>query len=379
MPVTHQLNLNSTFANSTLSALKVDTPIAIIGIAETATFPVNTITRIQKDSDLALLGGAIDNTLLPEVKILQQDYGCNNIFVIRVVKGADAAATETNLIGTETTVKTGLGLFKDCFSQFRVTPELLLIPGYSSAAVITKAVDVCNSIDAFVYADFALGTTTVVATTTRGTATGLGMKTARLIPCMPRVKRDAVFESLATHTVGVTAKSIFYRGFGFTSSNEFLSPGINGIESGFNLSYTDTNADNQKLENIGVVSVNLLPEGYVSWGNRNALFVANTVETIDTYSVIQRIKQKLNKDLMITANKFLDEDCSFATAKLLESALNNVICSVFTKGNIKPGSRATFNESSSDFSLRKLVYDVAIASNLPIELIVLNTQFSVQL
>jgi phage tail sheath protein FI len=379
MPVLHQLTTNTTFLSSAVSGLKVDVPIAIIGIAESATFAVNTITRIQKDSDLALLGGTTDNTILPEVKILQQDYGCNNIFVIRVAKGATSTDTENNIIGTEAVVKTGLGLLKDCFSTFRCNPELILIPGQNSAAIVTKAIDVCNTLDAFCFLDFALGTTTAIATTARGTTTGLGTKSARLHPCIPRVKRDAAFESLATHAVGVTAKSIFFRGFGFTASNELLAPGINGLESGFNLSYTDTNADNQKLENLGCVSVNLLPEGYVLWGNRNALFVANTNETIDTYSVIQRVKQKISRDLMFCSNRFLDEDCTISTARLLESALNNVISSNFIRGSIRPGSRAVFNESSSDFNSRKLVYDIMLASNLPVELIVLNSQFSVQL
>lgn len=378
MPITHQLNINSTFVSNPTLLLKSDTPIGLIGIAESSSVPINTITKISKDADLSLYGGAADNTITPELKILQE-YGCNNIYVIRVAKGADAAATETNTIGTETVIKTGLGLFKDCFSLFRVAPELLLIPGLNSAAIVTKAMDVATSIDALVYLDFAIGTTVTVATTTRGTATGLGTKNARLIPCMPRVKRDATFESLATHTVGVSARTATLKGYGFTTSNEVLSPGINGIESGFNLSYTDPNADNQKLENLGIATVNLLPEGYVAWGNRNALFVSNTTETLDTYTVVNRIKQKLGKDLMYTANRFLDETSDFSTAKLLESALNNVIFTNISKGNIKSTSKAVLNENLTDYIKRVLVYDILISSNLPIEVITLNTQFVVQL
>lgn len=378
MPVVHQLNVNTTFVSTSTLLLRADTPIGVIGIAEASSIPVNTITRITKDSDLSLLGGATDNTLTPELKILQE-YGCNNIFIIRVLKGADATATETNTIGTEGVTKTGLGLFKDCFAQFRVSPEFILIPGLNSAAIVTKAIDVCNTIDSYVYLDFALGTTTTQATTTRGTATGLGTKSSRLVPCLPRVKRDAAFESLATHTVGVAAKTALLKGYGFTTSNELLSPGINGIESGFSLSYTDPNADNQRLENLGIASINLLPEGYVAWGNRNALFVANTTETIETYTVVNRIKQRLNRELMFTANRFIDESSDFSTAKLLESALNNVIFAQISRGNLKSTSKAVLNENSTDYTKRMLVYDIFISSNLPIEVITLNTQFVVQL
>jgi hypothetical protein len=379
MPISHQLNINTNFVSNPSAVFNLDTPIGIIGIAETATFPINTITKIRNDVDLTILGGITDNTILPEVKILQE-YGCRNIYIIRVTKGATPTDTETNVIGTETPLlKTGLGLFKECFTRFKEHLEFVLIPGLNSAAIVTKALDVASFIDAFICLDFPVGSTTTSVTTTRGTSTGLGTKNTKLLTFVPRIKRGVNLESLATHSVAVIAAKTYREGYGYSSSNELFVKPIDGVEAGWTASYTDVLADNQKMERLGVMSFNSNAYGYSSWGNRNSLYVDSVVESIDTYYVVQRIKQKLNYRLTQCSALFLDESCTLGTAKLLESALNNIIYDNISFGNLKAQSRAIFNESASSFTLRSLVYDISIGVNLPTEVITINLQYSIQL
>lgn len=380
MPILHQLNVNTTFLNVSALSLVANTPIAIIGIAEGGTVPLNTITQIKSDADLSRFGAAgVDNTLLPNIRILQE-YGCNNIYAIRVAKGATAADTETNILGTDPAsgIRTGLHLFKDTFSLFRVRPQLLLVPGYSSDAIVTRSIDVCNNLDAFVLLDFALGTTTAQATTIRTAATGLGQKNARLVPCMPYVKRGATFEPLSVHLAGVIASTTYLRGYGFTPSNELLISAITGIESGFTLSYTDVNADNQRLERLGITTLNLHPNGYVIWGNRNALYVENSVETGDTFFVIQRIKQVLNDQFSLTSVLFLDEISNYSTAKLLENALNNIISINNAQANLNSMSRSVLDEINTNYNQRNLFYTTTLIPNLPVSAITLNTQVTLR-
>jgi hypothetical protein len=379
VPIVHQLNINQVFTTSNVVSLMARSAIAVVGIAESATFPVNTLTRIQSESDLTKLGGATDNTLTPEVKILQE-YGCANIFVVRVAKGVDAPTTETNIIGSEAgAVRTGVYLFKEIFAQFRETLRFILIPNYNSAAVVTAGLAVASATDAFLNLDFPAGSTVATITTTRATAVGLGTKNARLLTFAPKLKRGANLESLATHSTGLIAKVTYFRGYGFTASNELFIPAVTGVETGFTLSYTDPAASNQLLERQGVMSANLSTDGFTAWGNRNSLYVDSVVETLDTYYIVQRIKQHLNTVFTTTGMRFLDENCDFSNAKLLEAALNNNISDNVVKGNLKTISRATFNPNLSDFVLRTLTYDISIGCNLPIELITINTQYSINI
>lgn len=382
MPITHNLTIDTSFVSKSTLALRANLPIGIIGIAEGATFAPNTIVRVQSETDLTQFGVVdANNTLVPEIRILQS-YGCNNIYAIRVPKGADAATTEANIVGTNpaTGIRTGIFLFLDTFARFRERPEYLLVPNYSSNAVVAAALDVATRQNMFVVLDFPIGTTLAQATTIRGTATGLGTKDHRLIPTMPKVKNsNNAFESLATHTVGVVAATVVNKGFGFTASNELLQPGIIGIETGFSLSYRDITADNHKLENLGITTVNLNVDGYVSWGNRNALYVDGLADGIDTYKVVQKIKQKLNKDFVAVGVNFIDESSDYSTAKLLENALNNVINSNAIPGNLKPQSRATLNEAKTNFTLRSLVYDINLGVNLPVETVSILTQISLMI
>lgn len=378
MTLVHEIIYNTSYVSSVTANLNANTPIGIIGIAEGATFPINTITRIQTEDDVDSIGSETDNTITPEVEILQA-YGCNNIYVIRVDKGVDAPTTQTNIIGAEGVTNTGIYLFQEVFSLYKENLDFILIPGYDADAVVAAALSVAAKSGSMVAMDHPTGSTVANITTTRGTATGLGTKNPLLLTFAPKVKDvDDNIESLATHTVGVIARKTQDKGFGYTSSNTpFI--GIDSIESGFTLSYTDDTASNQVLERLGVMSVNLNSDGYVAWGNRNSLWVTDTTETIDTYYVTQRIKQEMDSQIQHITQKFIDEPANFSTAQLLQSALNKLISQNMVIGNLRSGSRAAFNSAKSDYCQRKLVYDFQIGYNLPTELINLNTTYTINI
>lgn len=367
MPIQHLITLQSSISQY-FSGLTNEMPIGIIGTSESGA--LDTIIKVSGVSDLSQFG--LDDpaqfTLVNNLKILQR-YGCNNIYAIRVAKGVDANATNTNLIGSNTGgVKTGIQLFENMPTLFNDFLRWLVFPGFNSTTLIAQALTSAEKTNTMVAVDFSQGTSTATATTTRGTSTGLGSKNKLLHPCMPQVKVGSVFESLACHLAGLQALVNESLGFGFSSSNQFLLE-IDGIEAGFNLSYTDSNADNQVLESLGVVSVNAYQGKYVLWGNRNASFVNNVNEGFDTYTSLYRIQQELDNLLIEISKGFIDQPCNAYTAKLLETAYNNVVNSNVNKGNYKAESFAKWNESLSNFSEKTLAYDVVIYGNLPTETI----------
>lgn len=376
MPIQHQINLTSQISGFN-SQFKANMPIGIIGTATKG--DQNKIIRIQSEGDLEQFGApTATDTLVPEIRILQR-YGCGNIYAIRVATGATDDETTQNIVGAENAgVKTGSKLFKDMFALYGDTLRWILVPKFTSVAMIAAIIEAATANDAFVALDFAAGTSTATAKTTRGTATGMGTKSVRLIPCIPKVMNGATVESLATHLVGVEAYIDASKGFGFSPSNVKLNK-ITGVETGFTVSYTDVNADNQQLERIGCISVNHNSDGYVIWGNRNGLYEATVNEGWDTYITLNRVKQELNILFVYTAMKFMDMPCNYSTAMLLESALNNVILDNSGKGNYSTTSKATLNQSKTDFTQRKLVYDILVKCNLPTEVIELNTVYTVAL
>ncbi len=379
MSIVHEIQLNTEYITSTSSNFKADTPIGVIGIAETSTLAVNKIHRIRSKEDVELLGQNIDdNTIRPIVEILQK-YGCNNIFIIRVEKGADDTGTITNIIGTPGDVNTGLYLFRETFTLFKENIDFLLIPGYSEETIITPALSILSEFNGMLALDFPTGSTVTNIQVTRETTSGLGTKNSNLLVFAPKVVNDDdQLEPLSAHTIGAIAKETLEKGFGHTSSNNKLI-GVKGVESGFDLSYTKQTASNQELERLGVMSVNINSGGYVTWGNRNALYHKEENNSIETYYVTKRISQEMGQKIDDVTTKFIDEPCNFSTAMLLQTALNNIISSNINAGNLRAGSRAVFNDEKSNYCDRRLVYNFELAYNLPTELIVINSTYSIKI
>jgi phage tail sheath protein FI len=378
--MTHGISLNTSFVASSGALLQASAPIAVVGTSASGT--INQLIRVRNGSDINQFGDRNTGTIVKTLEILQR-YGCNNIFVVRVTTGVDAAATATNIIGTNPTtgVRTGIHLLRDVWATFRHKPRLILVPGFNTDTIISTALDVASdtNVDGLVFFSFTVGTSSNTAITTRGTTTGLGTKNPRLITCIPYVKNNAgELEELSIHTVGLIAQTTFIKGYGYTPSNKLLL-NVASIESGFNLSYTDANADNNKLENAGCFTVNMNATGFVGWGNRNALYYQNTNTSLETYIVLQRIKQFLNHKFEDVQSYYLDEPCNYGTGKLLETALKNVISSNTTAGNLHNSSTATFNIERTNYSTRTLAYDILVVTDLPTEIVQANLQYSVKL
>lgn len=105
--------------------------IGLIGTAPDAVaadFPLNTPVRVSGPRMAARLGAA--GTLKDAIDGIY-DQGGATVVVVRVEEGADINATLSNVIG-DATLKTGVHAFRVAQSEVKVTPRILIAPGFTS-------------------------------------------------------------------------------------------------------------------------------------------------------------------------------------------------------------------------------------------------------
>lgn len=130
---------------------------AIIGFVATAAdadadfFPLNTPVLVT--DVLAAIGKAgIAGTLSRTLEAIA-DHGSPVCVVVRVEQGADAAATNTNVIGTVTVdgQYTGLKALLAAQAKLGVKPRILGCPGLDTLPVATELVSIAKKLRAFAY------------------------------------------------------------------------------------------------------------------------------------------------------------------------------------------------------------------------------------
>lgn len=372
------------FSQATSSAVPgvANTPIAVVGTATTGTAVNNRLYQVTNAADaLTLFGTQAAGATIPRCLEVLQRYGCGNILVVRVAVGADAAATETNLIGGVdgvTGARTGLQLLRDSYSQLGFTPDIILTPTFSSAAVVTAALAVAASQRAIYIANFTANSLVADALAARATNTGLGTKDKRLIATFPHLKRSSdntILETVSSHLAGVIARLDYDANYGRSPGNQLLR-GVNATDINMSLSYTDEASDTERLADVGIVTVNRQQADLVSWGHRNGSF-ASQAQSGDLLTFINsvRVQDRVTNLLEYRAQKFLDLPSNRRTATLLEESFNSALSIEQSTGAIAalPGTGATFLEAQSDYPTGRLKYSISIAPFPPTRLIDITT------
>tara|TARA_R110001592_G_scaffold104697_1_gene294535 strand:- start:43832 stop:45241 length:1410 start_codon:yes stop_codon:yes gene_type:complete len=190
--------------------------IGLIGTAPdaTATFPLNTPVLLagqqRKAADLGDTG-----TLKDAVDGIFDQVGAT-VVVIRVEEGIDDATTMSNIIG-DGTMFTGVHAFRDAQSVVKVSPRILIAPGFTSTRPVGVAsVDVSNGGTGYTAATVAFdggGGTGAEATATivGGIITGISITKAGYgYTAAPNVTitGDGDGFAAATATTGATANPV---------------------------------------------------------------------------------------------------------------------------------------------------------------------------
>ena len=131
--------------------------ITVIGLvataadADVAAFPLDTAVLIT-DVNAAIGKAGVAGTLSKVLSAIA-DHGSPAVVVVRVAPGADAAATNTNVIGTVTAGGqfTGMKALLSAQAKFGIKPRILGCPGLDSLPVATALIALAKQLRGFAY------------------------------------------------------------------------------------------------------------------------------------------------------------------------------------------------------------------------------------
>lgn len=126
--------------------------VAISSDADAAYFPLNKAVLVTNILE-AISKAGTDGTLKASLEAIEAETH-PVVIVVRVEEGADAAGTETNLIGSVTADNqyTGMKALLSAESKFGFKPRILGVPGYDTQAVTAAMVAIAKKLRGFVYA-----------------------------------------------------------------------------------------------------------------------------------------------------------------------------------------------------------------------------------
>ncbi len=247
--------------------------IGLIGTAPDADevkFPLNTPVLIAGNPRLgADLGetGTLKDAL---DDIFDQVWAV--VVIIRVEEGIDAAATLTNLVG-DSTVLSGVHALLGAENEVKVTPRILVAPGFTSDRpgdlanpVVTELQGIAQRLRAVIIAD-GPNTTMAEAITYRD-----DWGSDRIYVVDPGVKvwdtltSAPVNKPASARVAGLIAKMDATKGFWWSPSNQIIN-GIVGAARPIDFAMSDTNCEANMLNENEVATI-VHKNGYRLWGNR---------------------------------------------------------------------------------------------------------------
>ena len=351
---------------STTIPLKAQLEIAVVGTCTTGTLAASTPTRIRTaDEATAILGlgGATDT--LPKAVALLQRYGCGNLVVIKGATADDAG------------VLAAIPLLANSSTQLGVAPQVVVCPSFNSVDIVAALKALVDNIRAIALVNFTAATSVTDALTARDASDGVGIKDNRIVVCFPHLKNTddpTKLEEVSLHLAGILANLDNY---GQSPLNQPLK-GVNGTDVAMSLSYSSETSDNEKLNDVGVLTVNRDFDGeYVIWGGRNSSYSEGLTDVLTFINAV-RARDEITRLVEVRAHKFLSQESNLATASLLRESFINCLAEEASKGAIKSGYQVVFNESLSNFDAGILDYAIEFAPWLPIELIRATVKISIK-
>lgn len=230
-------------------------------------FPLNTPVLVTNLSEA--IGNAGTSGTLPAALDAIADQVSAPVVVVRVAEGADAAATEANVIGTTTAQgkKTGLKALLAAEQNLGVKPRIIGVPGLDTANVTAEAVSIAQQLRAFVYASCYGCATLEEAIQYRN---GFGARELMLIwPDFTAFDVNTATTTTAhavARAMGLRAKIDQTVGWHKSLSNVAVN-GVTGIDKDVHWDLQDPNTD-AGLLNANEVTTLIQRDGFRFWGSR---------------------------------------------------------------------------------------------------------------
>ncbi|NET55470.1 MAG: hypothetical protein F6K47_04535 [Symploca sp. SIO2E6] len=335
--------------------------VAIAGTATAGSAVADSVYKVKSTAEAESLFGTIaDGGTLPLALSVLQRYGLGSIYVIKPSVGNEVAALD----------------------EFSTMPEIAAIafPGNdgNATAIVDKLKEVADIIKAIAIVDFDATDAVADVYTKRAAGGEFSKADPRIIYVFPSLKNSddpTQIEPLSLHLMGVIAG---LNNYGVSPLNKPILGADAVNDASMTFSFSDQNADTEKLLDQGIVTVNQkMDTSLVLWGGRNSLYKEDSTDVLTWINAV-RARDEITKMIEERSLKFLSSESVIATANLLRESYVNCLSAEAAKGAIKSDYRVTFNEASSDLSKGMLDYSIEFAPWLPIELITATVKISIK-
>lgn len=354
-----QVNELATGARPVLAAAT-----AVIGMVATATdadaaiFPLNTPVLVT-NINAAIAAAGTQGTLARSLELIADQ--CSPVLVVvRVVAGADAAATEAAVVG-DAGAYSGVHALLAAESTFGVRPRIFGCPGLDTQAVTTALVAVAKKLRGSVYASCAEAETVGEAVSYRGE---FGDRELMLI--YPNFSGGFAGAAVAV-ALGTRARLDEEIGWHKTISNVAVA-GVTGLSLPIFFDMRDSSNDAGVL-NAAPVTTLIRMNGYRFWGNRTC----SDDEQFAFESAV-RTSHALQDEVAAGVRWAMDRPVHPSLLRDMLETINGRFRSLVSQGRII-GAEAWFDSSknsSIDLSAGIVNIDFDYTFAAPLENLVLN-------
>ncbi|MEN7535883.1 phage tail sheath subtilisin-like domain-containing protein [Aurantiacibacter flavus] len=367
MPYYHGITVNEISAGARPIADVATSVIGLVAIAsdaDAAVFPLDTPVLLTDVS--SAIGKAGTDGTLANVLTAIADQASPPVIVVRVEEGADADATEANVIGTVTAdgTRTGLQALLDAESLVGLRPRIIGVPGYHSQAVTTELATLAEELRAFAYAT-AIGDTVVEATAYRQ-----NFAARELMLIWPEFS-DFAGSSVA-RAMGLRAKIDSEAGWHKSLSNVAIG-GVTGIDRGISFSILASETTDAGILNDAEVTTLARLDGFRFWGNRTC-----SDEPLFAFETAVRTAQVLQDTIAEGLVWAIDKPITKGLIRDILETINAKFRALVAQGRII-GAEAIFRDSdnpAADIAAGKLVFDYSFTPCAPAEAITLNQRIT---
>ncbi|MBC3940938.1 phage tail sheath subtilisin-like domain-containing protein [Sphingomonas albertensis] len=363
----------------------VDVATAVIGLVATATAPAGAATaaldaafplnRPALVTDIAAAIGVAGTTGTLRLALQAiADQARAPVVVVRVAAGADAAATNTAVIGgTVNGLKTGMQALLAAEAQLGIKPRILGCPGLDTQAVTTALVVVAQKLRGMAYAS-AIGADIAAATAYRGSFSAREL----MLICPDFIAFDTVASANATsfavaRALGMRARIDSDEGWHKTLSNVPVV-GVVGLTKDIQFDVQDPNCEANLLNAQQVTALIRSGGGFRFWGSRTTIDPTSPF----TFESATRTAQVLMDTIAGGMTWAIDKPLRPSLVKDIVETINGTLRGMKTSGQIIDGN-AWFDaakNTAATLKTGKVTIDYDYTPVPPLENLMLNQRIT---
>ena len=283
--------------------------------------------------------------------------------------------------------RTGLSALKDVFGLRGHKVKIIICPGFSDSVNVAKEMEsLADDLGAYFILDAPAGVTRDEAISGRaGTAPAANFGTAsrRAILVYPRLfdtQDPPQLQPYSQYHAGMIAQTDERFGYWFSPSNKPLK-GVTKLELPLAADFTDPNTDVNALNAAGITTVyNGFGTGFLSWGNRSALFPSDTTPL--NFIAVGRTLDIFHESLQRASLPFVDRPISDPLIDQIVETGNGFIREQVILGAVLEGSRLFYDKAKNpptSLAAGRITFSIRMMIPTPAETIIYETTLDINL